>query len=140
MVRMAPEIPLEDAIATLPSAVRYWIMWMNITTLAALVIFALNRATWLSALVLLLVNVAMVITMTWLYGQVGFVRLLGLPHLIFWTPLVVWFAIQLRRGGLPRHAFIAMLVLTVTLSVSLVFDAMDVIQWILGNRASLLPA
>lgn len=136
---MTPEIPFEDAIATLPTTVRYWIMWMNVTTLAALVIFALNRATWSAALILLLTNVAMVTTMMWLYGQVGFVHLLGLPHLVFWTPLVAWFVVVLRRGGLPRHPLTAMVILTITLSISLVFDAVDVARWLLGERASMLP-
>lgn len=112
---------------------------MNLTTLSALVIFALNRATWSSAAILLVANVAMVTTMMWLYGQVGFVRLLGLPHLIFWIPLVAWFVFRLRRGGLPRMALTATLILTVTLSISLVFDAVDVARWLLGERASLLP-
>jgi hypothetical protein len=137
---MTSELPFDEAIATLPTTVRYWIMWMNVTTLSALVIFALNRPTWPAALILLLTNVAMVATMMWLYGQVGFVRLLGLPHLIFWTPLVVWFALRLRRGGLPRPALTAMLILTVTLSISLVFDTVDVVRWLLGERASMLPA
>ena len=29
-------------------------------------------------------------SISWLYEQVGYVRLLGLPHLIFWTPVFVW--------------------------------------------------
>ena len=137
---MTPEIPLGEAIATLPTTVRYWIMWMNVTVLAALVIFALNRPTRMTALVLLVANVAMVAFMTWLYNRVGLVRLLGLPHLIFWTPLVVWFVLQLRRGDLPRQPMTAMVILTITLSISLIFDAVDVARWLLGERSSMLPA
>ena len=140
MGNMTPEIPLGEAIATLPTTVRYWIMWMNVTMLAALVIFALNRPTRMTALVLLLTNVAMIAFMTWLYNRVGLVRLLGLPHLIFWTPLVVWFVLQLRRGGLPRQPMTAMVILTITLSISLIFDAVDVARWLLGERSSMLPA
>lgn len=137
---MTSEIPFEDAIATLPEVVRYWIMWMNITTLSSLVIFAIHRATWRDAAVLLLVNVAMVSTMMWLYAQVGFVRLLGLPHLMFWVPLVIYLIMRMRRGGLPRMALTAMLVLCATLSISLVLDVIDVVRWLLGERASMLPA
>lgn len=132
---MTPDLTFSEAIATLPEMVRYWIMWMNVTVLAALVTFAAHRVAWRDAMVLLLANVPMVATMMWLYGQVGFVRLLGAPHLIFWTPLVIYFVIRMRSGGLPRPVMTAMLILTVTLSVSLVLDAADVARWVAGDRA-----
>ena len=136
---MTEDITLQEAIATSPAWVRAWITWMNIAVIGSFVAFAIWRKTWIDAAVLLVVSVAMVVTMMMLYANVGFVRLLGLPHLIWWTPLVAYFVWRLRKADLPRVPRVAMMVLAATLTVSLAFDAVDVIRWLMGERGSMLP-
>ena len=137
---MTEDISLQDAIATLPAWVRIWITWMNIAVVSALAIFVIWRRTWLDAAVLLIVNIAMIVTMLTLYAEVGFVRLLGLPHLIWWMPLVGYFVWRIRKADLPQPPRVAMMALAATLTVSLAFDAVDVVRWLMGERASMLPA
>jgi hypothetical protein len=41
--------------------------------------------------------------MNWLYAQVGYVRLLGLAHLVAWTPAYVW-VLKRRRANTHRRS------------------------------------
>ncbi len=130
----------QDALATQPDWVRLWVLWLNIATLGALALCLAARATWAEAAAIFLANLAMVPSMLWLHAEVGFVRLLGLPHLVFWTPLLVWLALRLRRRAeIPRLQRAGLLVYAATLAVSLAFDAADVLRYLLGERASLVP-
>lgn len=131
---------LTDAISTLPDWVRLWVLWLNIVVFGSFAILLFSHATWRSAAALLGANLLMVPAMLWLYGQVGFVRLLGLPHVIFWTPLVIFLFHELRTRPEIRTPFRQVLwVLVASLAVSLVFDISDVVRYLLGERASLLP-
>jgi hypothetical protein len=72
---------------------------------------------------------------SWLYGKLGFVKLLGLPHIILWTPLAYYLFKQIKRRDMPMWPRrIMMAVLTVFL-VSLVFDYVDVARYVFGERA-----
>ena len=37
--------------------------------------------------------------MNWLYTEIGYVRLLGVAHLVFWTPVWVWVLIKRKAIG-----------------------------------------
>jgi hypothetical protein len=68
----------------------------------------------------------------------GYVNLLGLPHLVFWIPTVVFLIAQQSRGDMtiwPR--WIIWLIMTV-ICISLAFDIVDVVRWVLGERAPLV--
>lgn len=128
-----------EALATQPDWIRLWVLWMNVAVVGGAVALAIGRETRRDALVVVGLNALMVPTMYWLHAEVGYVRLLGLPHLIFWTPLVVWLVRRLRQG-VPAPYRQVMAVLAATLAVSLAFDVTDVIRYALGERQSLIPA
>ncbi len=47
--------------------------------------------------------------MSWLYEQVGHLRLLGLPHLLFWLPVYAWLVATFRRDAFAppfRHCLL----------------------------------
>jgi hypothetical protein len=70
-----------------------------------------------------------------LYSQIGYSRLLGLAHVIFWTPVLVYLVrrhAQWRVGQTLSGKWIVLSVMVLT--VSLAFDYTDVIRWILGER------
>ena len=73
-----------------------------------------------------------------LYEQLGYVKLLGLPHMIFWIP-VVFFLLRVQARDTvtvwPRRIIF---VIVAVMSISLVFDTVDVIRYVLGERASLV--
>lgn len=64
----------------------------------------------------------------------GFVRLLGVGHLVVWIPLLVWLAPRLAAAGVddPFGAWLA--ALTAVNGVSLLIDAVDVVRYALGDR------
>jgi len=114
-----------------PTWVYWWVMFMGLAFMPAF-IFALSRqeARWT-----VLAMLATFPAMMWLYAQVGYVRLLGLPHVIFWTPLLVYLWTRRRRWRVRdtlAGKWIAVLVATIL--ISLAFDCADVIRYIAGDR------
>ena len=105
------------------------------------------------AILLVLVNVAAVFFLDTLYGQAalaaivfgvvvmvaihmrcGFVRLLGIGH-ILWIPMLIWFAVEiptLEPGSLLRNWMTLLLIFN---SISLIIDAIDVMRYVRGERA-----
>jgi hypothetical protein len=77
--------------------------------------------------------VAAGIFMGWLYAQVGYVRLLGVAHLVFWGP--VFARILSRRRAIETdtpfgkytHSYLAVA------GTSLLIDAIDVVRYLLGD-------
>ncbi|NIS87965.1 MAG: hypothetical protein GWM98_27365 [Nitrospinaceae bacterium] len=69
-----------------------------------------------------------------IYIKKGFVRLLGLGHLIAWPPLMVWYfnVIALKN---PEGAFKYWLISVLTVNgVSLVIDLVDVVRYSMGEN------
>ena len=77
--------------------------------------------------------------MQWLYGEVGYVKLLGLPHIIFWTPLMVYLIAKIVRGEVPVWPQRIMTAIVIIIGISLLFDYVDVARYVFGERASLIP-
>ena len=121
----------QDAyVAALPMWVQYWMYWMMAVLFAAPLIFAFWRpeARWL----LLAMIAALVSTMA-LGMAVGWNKLWGATHLVFWTPVVVYYV---RRWPVveKRSVFGVWFVLALaTMIVSLVFDAKDVVEYLMGG-------
>lgn len=135
------ELNFHEALATQPDWVRLWVGWLNIVTFGTLVVCLIARRTWVVAGAILAVNLPMVASMFWLYEEVGFVRLLGLPHLVFWTPLVVWIVLRLtRRPEIVQPQRAVLWLFVASLTVSLAFDLTDVARYLAGERQSLVPS
>ena len=72
-----------------------------------------------------------------LVGRLGFVRLLGLGHILAWVPMLLWLVPQLENLG-PGTAFGRWLFAVVALDLaSLAIDFVDVGRYLAGER---LPA
>lgn len=127
-----------DAIAGQGPVLRLWVLWLTIIMLAAPVVLLLFRGTRRDGVVGLAAAFAVMISMQWLYTQVGFVRLLGLPHVLIWTPLAIYLLVRLRTGRMPAPARAVTWVFLLSILVSLAFDYVDVIRWLLGERGALL--
>jgi hypothetical protein len=130
---------LADAIATQGDVLRFWVLWLTTVMLAAPLLLLVFRETRRDGIVGLAAALAVMVSMQWLYTQVGFVRLLGLPHVVIWTPLALYLLVRLRTGRMPAAARAVTWGLLVSIVVSLAFDYIDVIRWLLGERGSLLP-
>ena len=75
---------------------------------------------------------------TILLAQRGITRLMALPHLIAWIPLVSWLAASLlfdaTLSGSEADLAIALLIVN---GISLGFDTVDYVHWLCGQRGHL---
>lgn len=117
-----------------------WVqIWLNVLLFGAFILpltLFIWKKTRLTALVTLAASAISAFGVTWLFDQMGYVKLLGLPHIIFWTPVVFILYRQIKRAGMPVWPKRIMVVIAVTILISLVFDYADVARWLLGERQS----
>jgi hypothetical protein len=78
------------------------------------------------------------VLLDYMYKQLGYVKLLGLPHIIAWTPLIIFLILQLRRNDFPVWPTRILKFIVVIIGISLVFDYVDVIRYFLGNTTALV--
>ncbi len=117
-------------ILALPIGWRLWVLWLMTVNTGC--VFFLRRPTAKIIGVAWLGNVA---TMTIMYWLFGWVRLLGLSHVIWWTPLFVWLLPIVYRERPSGKYAIWLYVLIVSDLASLVIDYIDVIRYVLGDTA-----
>jgi hypothetical protein len=129
----------DQAMETQPAWVQYWVMWMAIAIIGTFVVLLFSKATRRDAVVILLSMVAVYLSMMWLYEKVGFVRLLGIVHVVFWTPLAIYLWWRLKDQAITAPFRQAIWIFLATILISLAFDYADVARYILGERASMVP-
>lgn len=108
--------------------------WVAGWVFALMVINMASLAFWSESLAKLILVVFMLsaILMMGLYTVFGFERILGLGH-IFWIPLLGYLIVQLQRiEGLFADY---LLVLSLAIGVSLLFDTRDVWIYLSSKRA-----
>ncbi len=115
-----------------------WFYWLGYAIVATPVILAFSRATRRDALIVLLTNISVVASMGWLYEQIGYVRLLGIVHVILWTPLFVYLFCRAKKGEMTLPFRLVIWLFAATLAVSLAFDYVDVVRYLLGDRGSMI--
>ena len=133
---LAPQ-DLNAAIASQEPWLQAWVMVLVISNLLA-ILFVVSKEEsgfkfHLDALAILASFIAAAIFMTWLYDQYGYVRLLGLAHLVFWLPVYLWVLSRYRNqhyAGWFRRYITLYLVIA---GISLLVDAIDVIRYFLGS-------
>nr|MBX2805548.1 hypothetical protein [Hyphomicrobiales bacterium] len=119
----------EEALALQPQWVQLWVMFMSIVLIGSVVMLLISKATRRDALIVFLANVPNVLLIQWLYDQLGYVRLLGLPHVLFWTPLVFYLFMRLKNHEIVTPFRQVIWLLLITITVSLVFDYDDVARY-----------
>ncbi|KIC21464.1 hypothetical protein [Leisingera sp. ANG-Vp] len=125
---------LEEAIATQPQWVQIWLNLLFFGGFVLPLALLIWKPSRIAGAATVAVSIAAAGGVYWIYGQLGYVRLLGLPHVLLWTPLVIWLWRQRQRTdmpALPRHIILAV---SAVLSVSLAFDYADVARYLLGER------
>jgi len=81
-----------------------------------------------------------VLVMLWIHSTLGFVKLLGLGHVLFWTPVVILIWRKLSTTSLPVLFKAVLWILMLTMVAALAFDYVDVLRWVFGNRAPSVSA
>lgn len=133
----ATPMDLNAAIATQEPWLQAWIMVLVITNLLALLFVVFKQESGFKvrpeALAIVFSFVAAAVFMTWLYDQYGYVRLLGLAHLVFWLPVYAWVLNKYRNseysGWFQRYITLYLVIA----GISLIVDFIDVIRYFLGS-------
>jgi hypothetical protein len=118
--------------------IRVWLYWLGYSIVATPVILAISKTTRRDALIVLLINISVVASMGWLYEQIGYVRLLGIVHVVLWTPLFIYLFSRAKNGEMTLPFRLVIWLFVATLAVSLVFDYVDVVRYLLGERDSMI--
>ncbi len=121
-----------DFLRTMLTLPKPWVAWVMLLMMAntILPLFYLGTP---EGKVVLGAFVFGAIFQTAIFSAKGFVRLLGIGH-IAWVPMVYWLWTRLDlapAGSLFRYWLLTTIVLV---SLSLLFDAIDVIRYLRGER------
>jgi hypothetical protein len=108
---------------------RLWNVWL-VGVNAACLFFI----THIEAQVVLAVTGIAVVAQTFIYGRIGFTRVLGAAH-IMWVPMFAWMATRLDLINADPSLAQWLQVLFVTNLVSMVIDTVDVTRFLRGERA-----
>ena len=136
---MENQIPFNEAMFTLASGPQtVWLYWMSFAIIVTPLVLVFSKATRLDAVIVLLTNIAMLVGMSWIYDLMGYVRLMGIVHVILWTPLFVYLFLRAKKGEMPLLCRLVIWMFAATLAVSLVFDYTDAVRYLLGERASMI--
>ncbi len=111
------------------------IVWVNfmvaVLALAIPFSFSYREARWI-----LLGSVLGMIGTIVAYSMFGFTRLLGLGHIIFWTPTLIYIVTVRGWQTYAKTLFSRWLIVAAfVIGISLAFDVIDLLRWILGDRA-----
>lgn len=115
--------------AAVPLPIQVWVAWMvAILYVVPLAFFGerVVRSYYVWQLLNAVTNIGMALTF-------GVVRLMSLPHLLFWIPAsIVLFRRRDEARGSAMKAW--MILALVTMAISLAFDAVDVVRYAAGER------
>jgi hypothetical protein len=127
---------LSDAISQQPSWVQYWLYILIFGIVVLPLALLIWKQTRLTAIITVAASVIAGLGVSWIFDRLGYVKLLGLPHIILWTPLVLYLYGQIKRGDMPQWPRRIMMVVLAVFVVSLVFDYVDVVRYVLGERGA----
>lgn len=116
----------------LPSSVQWWVGAV-LVPVNALPFWFLDtptgRAAAVAAVFVVLTNLPIMLVTR------GMSRMMSVPHLIAWVPLLPYVAARLVFGpSIPLSEWLLALVLLIVNGFSLVFDTLETWRWICGQR------
>ena len=98
--------------------IQIWVLWMALVNLASFLFLGQ-----IGGIVVLLAVIGNLITMRWLYSHFGYVKLLGLSHVIWWSPLVVFLLCHFQSIPASEKLYqYWVIILLLTNSASLIID------------------
>ncbi|MFT5041035.1 MAG: hypothetical protein ACI8TX_002006 [Hyphomicrobiaceae bacterium] len=135
------EVPtvLMDAMMGSPAWLLVWLFFLMLANMGALAFIYRRedgeRRFRPECAAILFSFMAAAAAMEVIFASYGYVRLLGLGHLIFWTPTYLW--ILSRRSAIGTETGFGRYVhfYLVIAGISLVIDTIDVIRYALGDGA-----
>ena len=125
---------LEQAMADQPAWLNIWLPILMFGTFVLPLALLIWKPSRLAGLATIAAGLLSFVSISWMYEQLGYVKLLGLPHVILYTPVVIYFVARLRSGALPKYATWIMSISLIIIVISLAFDYTDVARYFLGER------
>jgi len=111
-----------------PFWLKVWIFWMIFLNSASIVFVRRAEGRWVLA-----AWIASLVTLNRLFEEFGYTRILGLAHVLWWSPLVLYlFRRRAQFGEGPFGGWARWVALTN--AASLAIDYVDVARWALGDR------
>lgn len=122
--------PLAGAIMQQPIWLQSWVGWMVLVNLAGSIVFIRRiEAKWALA-----AFISAAAFMEFLFSQFGYQRILGLAHVLFWTPFLIYLWGRRAHWDLSRLSGKWLSALFATNLTSLVIDYIDVARYLMGER------
>ena len=125
---------LEEAMADQAAWLNIWLPILMLGSMILPVVLLIGKPSRIAGIVAIIAGLLSFFAISWMYEQLGYVKLLGLPHVLFYTPVVIYFISRLRSGQLPKYAAWIMFASLVIILISLAFDYTDVARYFLGER------
>lgn len=119
---------------SLPFPVKAWLIALNVVFLAAPVFMPLDAA----GLVLIAYAASGPLLLGFAVYAGGLTRVMGIGHLVPWTPMLVWLAMDMRIFAANPSAFVYAIALATTVTICLAFDLYDLMRWVRGERDIIL--
>ena len=120
-----------DAMTRSPEWVLIWLQVL-VGVLSISILFALFRHEARAILFGTLMGMGMVIV---IYSQFGFTRILGVGHILFWTPTLFYMVSLQGTAAVAKTWFGRWLWLAiVVMGASLILDYSDLMRYLLGER------
>ncbi|MEL7430255.1 MAG: hypothetical protein AAFN43_09665 [Pseudomonadota bacterium] len=129
----------EEALAAQPAWVNIWVTWLGFGAFILPLALLIWKETRFTAVVTVIASLIAAIGVMQMFERMGYVKLLGLPHIILWLPLSVYLWKQLSRPDVRLWPKRILWVVLVTIGISLAFDIVDVARYALGEREAFTP-
>jgi len=117
-----------------PSWLSIWLPILMLGAFALPLALLIWKSTRVTALICVAASLLGGIGVNYLYVNMGYVKLLGLPHLVVWTPLVIFLWFKINNPAIEKAARVVMSVVLATIVISLAFDYVDVARYVMGDR------
>ncbi|MDU8926130.1 hypothetical protein RXV86_01905 [Alisedimentitalea sp. MJ-SS2] len=114
----------------MPFWVQVWVALILVpVNMASLLFLTQPGGLWVA----FLANIAMILNLPILIAERGFSKRMALPHLPFWTVLVLWLLLARpeAQGGYATYLWLVLIVDVISLG----FDYPDAWKWWQGDRA-----
>ena len=123
------QFDLIDRIAEGPALIYWWTRVIDTSNwLLLLFVYFDVRARW--AFAAWLFNIVVILT---LYNLYGYTRILGLSHILAWTPLLIYMLRQRQPWKQESLAGKYLYWFMAVIAVSLAFDYVDVVRYFTGD-------
>ena len=124
----------EEALAAQPAWVGYWVNWLFVGAFILPFGLLVWKETRITGIITLVSSIAAGMGVMWMFEQMGYVKALGVPHILIWTPLAYYLFRQMQKPEMRVWPKRLIAVSLATILVSLVFDYVDAVRYLLGER------